>query len=548
MLNSIRARLGVVFVSFLLLITASVAATGVSVRTQTHDALVINLAGRQRMLTQKMTKAVLGIALGHETKYQAELAETADWFDEALFALLDGGPAHYGEESVTLPPATDGAIRSQLEAVATVWERFRQQVGTVQTTEPGSPMSVQAVQAIESLSSVILGEMDSAVRLFEAAAQRKLIRLHAIQGLFFASAVGLLIAGYLLTQRTIVKPVSALEAATEQIGAGDLETPVTAERGSSGEVRALASSLESMRYELLTSRGQLERSAADLRENNEELAQAYHELQEAHAAVVEKDRLERELELARKLQQSILPQEFRGYPGLGFAASSRPARQVGGDFYDVIPLSDGRVGLVMADVSDKGMAAALYMALTRSLIHAEARRSSSPREVLLSVHRLLLEMSQADMFVTIFYGVLDAVQGTLRYARAGHDQPLLFSPSSGACRLLAAEGMLLGMWEQVTLEEVETRLRPGDSLVLYSDGITEATSPAGECFGVERLCETVSATEGLSAEELCEHIFERVDRFQAGAVQRDDMALMVVKAGHESGWGLRPEVADTESH
>jgi serine phosphatase RsbU (regulator of sigma subunit) len=542
MLNSIRARLGVVFVSFLLLITASVAATGISVRTQTHDALVINLAGRQRMLTQKMTKAVLGIAMGYETEYQAELAETADLFDQALAALLDGGSARYGDESVTLPPATDGAIRSQLEEVAALWEGFRQQVGTVQTAEPGSPMSVQAVQAIESLSPVILREMDSAVRLFEAAAQRKLIRLHAIQGLFFASAVGLLIAGYLLTQRTIVKPVSALQAATGQIAAGDLETPVTAERGASGEVRALASSLENMRDEILASRRQLERSAADLSQNNQELAQAYHELQEAHAAVVEKDRLEHELELARVLQQSILPHEFEGYPGFGLAASSRPAQQVGGDFYDVIPLSDGRVGLVMADVSDKGMAAALYMALTRSLIHAEARRSSSPREVLLSVHRLLLEMSQADMFVTVFYGVLDPAQGTLRYARAGHDQPLLFSPGDGGCRFLAAEGMLLGMWEQVRLEEADVHLRPGDALLLYSDGITDASAPTGEFFGVERLCETASTADGLSAEELCERIFERVDRFQAGAVQHDDMALMVVKADHESGQGWWPEV------
>ena len=269
---------------------------------------------------------------------------------------------------------------------------------------------------------------------------------------------------------------------------------------------------------------------ADLQRKNQELAQAYRELQEAQAALVEKERLERELELARELQQSILPQEFPALPGFNCAARSRPARRVGGDFYDVIRLSKGRLGLVMADVSDKGLAAALYMALTRSLIHAEARHSSSPRQVLLNVHRLLLEISQADMFVTAFYGVLDPAESTLRYARAGHDRPLLFSPSSGECRFLTADGILLGCVEKVRLEEVSVRLHTGDLLVLYTDGITDANSPGGEFFGVERLRETVFAADGLSAQDLCDLIFEHVDRFQAGAVQHDDTALLVVEA------------------
>lgn len=271
---------------------------------------------------------------------------------------------------------------------------------------------------------------------------------------------------------------------------------------------------------------------ADLRRKNLKLAQAYRELQKAQAALLEKERLERELELARELQKSILPlpQDFPDLPGFSCWARSEPARQVGGDFYDVIPLSKGRVGLVIADVSDKGMAAALYMALARSLIHAEAKRSSSPRRVLLSVHRLLLEMSQADTFVTAFYGVLDPAEGTLLYARAGHDRPLLFNPSTGECRFLAADGMLLGCFEKVNLEEISVDLRPGDVLVLYSDGITDANSPAGEFLGTERLRETVCAAGGLSAQGMCDHIFEHVDRFQGGAMQYDDMALLIVKA------------------
>jgi serine phosphatase RsbU (regulator of sigma subunit) len=270
---------------------------------------------------------------------------------------------------------------------------------------------------------------------------------------------------------------------------------------------------------------------ADLQRKNRELARAYRDLQEAQAAIVEKERLERELELARDLQQSILPNEFPQPPGISFAARSRPARRVGGDFYDVIPLSEGRYGLVMADVSDKGMAAALFMALTRSLIRAEAKRRRSPRKVLLNVHKLLLEMSRAEMFVTVFYGVLDPMRGRLRYARAGHDHPLLFRSGGEVCRSLTAAGMALGFVEDVTLEEADAELYSGDRLILYTDGITHAESLTGEFFGIERLRQTVCNAGPVTAQELCDLIFERVGRFQVGAAQFDDMALLLLSVG-----------------
>ncbi len=266
----------------------------------------------------------------------------------------------------------------------------------------------------------------------------------------------------------------------------------------------------------------------DLQRKNRELGLAYRQLQEAQAELVEMERLEHELELARQLQQSILPHEFPQMAGVNCAASSRPARQVGGDFYDVMPAGDGRLGLVMADVSDKGMPAALYMALVRSLIRAEANHSDSPREVLLSVHRLLMRISQANMFVTVFYGVLDLARGRLRYARAGHDRPLLYRPAQNDCRFLTGEGMLLGIVEPVVLEEVEVEVCPGDVLVLYTDGITDANSPAEELFGLARLQEAVCTAGSRRADDLLDHIFEQVSEFQAGAVQYDDMALLVV--------------------
>jgi serine phosphatase RsbU (regulator of sigma subunit) len=274
---------------------------------------------------------------------------------------------------------------------------------------------------------------------------------------------------------------------------------------------------------------------ADLQRKNRELARAYRELQEAQAALVEKERLEHELDLARSLQRSILPNRFPEHPRISFAARSRPARRVGGDFYDVIALRNGCFGLVMADVSDKGLPAALFMALARSLIRAEAQRGArrggagpGPREVLLNVHRLLLEMSRAEIYVTVFYGVLDPATRSLTYARAGHDRPLLLDPAVGQCRPLAADGMALGFVEDVFLEEARVDLRPGEMLVLYTDGIIDAESPEGEFFGVERLCQTICGAGTLGAQALCDLLFGQVGGFQAGAGQFDDMALLVI--------------------
>ncbi len=264
MLTSIRAKLGTVFIGFLLLVAGSVAATFVALSIHAADALVINLAGRQRMLTQEMSKAVLGIAREPTSDYQTELSETTYLFDRTLTALLDGGPAPYGDETVTLPPTTDTAIRAQLEVVAELWGRFRRGVETVQTAEPESATFTWAVREIESLSPVILQEMDQAVRLYETAAELKHTRVRTIQVFLFASAVGLLFAGYLLTRRTIVDPISALETATRRIAGGDLESPVEVVPTASGEVRALAQSFEGMRHELVISRLGLEHWAAEL--------------------------------------------------------------------------------------------------------------------------------------------------------------------------------------------------------------------------------------------------------------------------------------------
>jgi serine phosphatase RsbU (regulator of sigma subunit) len=252
------------------------------------------------------------------------------------------------------------------------------------------------------------------------------------------------------------------------------------------------------------------------------------QLEAAQAELIQKERLEKELELAREVQQSVLPRVFPRVRGYAFAGYNVPARQVGGDFYDVFQLDSGRFGLVMADVSDKGMAAALYMALTRSVLLAEAHRESSPRQVLVNVHHLLLELGDPNMFVTVFYGVIDTENRELTYARAGHDWPILIR--DGDLALLEGPGTFLGFSDIKDLRLVEQTvyLRPGDRLLLYTDGLTDALSPDEFPFGRERLASLARDATDLSAVQLCSRISAQLADHQGDREQFDDMTLLVV--------------------
>jgi len=258
------------------------------------------------------------------------------------------------------------------------------------------------------------------------------------------------------------------------------------------------------------------------------------QLEAAQAELVRKERLERELELARQVQQSVLPRIFPLLPGYAFAAHNEPARRVGGDFYDVILLDADRFGIVIGDVSDKGMPAALYMALTRSLLLAESRRDPSPRAVLANVHRLLLELGQPSMFVTVFYGVVDGSARQLIYSRAGHERPVLLR--DGRAQFLGGEGAFLGFVDDMDLALTEERiaLAPGDRLVLYTDGLTDAQSSDGRAFGLERLVELLQAHAELPPGELCTAVFASLAAYQGSAEQYDDMTMVVVQV-NETG-------------
>ncbi|HSM56497.1 MAG TPA: SpoIIE family protein phosphatase [Candidatus Sulfomarinibacteraceae bacterium] len=251
-------------------------------------------------------------------------------------------------------------------------------------------------------------------------------------------------------------------------------------------------------------------------------------LQAAQAELAQKERMERELELARQVQQSALPRAVPRVPGYRFAMRNEPARQVGGDFYDLVALDEDTFALTIADVSDKGMGAALYMALSRSLLLCEARLSRKPYDVLRSVNQLLLELGEPNMFVTIFYALVDRATGRMTYIRAGHDRPLLFRGDD--VQELDGRGMALGLLpaHEFEMAEEEVRLQPGDRLVLYTDGLTDAVAPDGAMYDRYQFVDFLRANAHLPPDPLCDAAFTALDAYRGGAPREDDMTMLVI--------------------
>jgi sigma-B regulation protein RsbU (phosphoserine phosphatase) len=261
----------------------------------------------------------------------------------------------------------------------------------------------------------------------------------------------------------------------------------------------------------------------------EQLQEKILQLEAAQEELVKKERMEQELELARQVQQSVLPKSFPEFQGYQFAARNIPARQVSGDLYDVIQLDDDHLGVMIADVSDKGMPAALYMALTRSLFRAEAGREHSPKKTLMSINQLLLELGEPNMFVSMFYGVIHSVTGKLVYSCAGHNRPFLIK--GGHLQELGSEGTILGFFQsgELHLSEEEIDLASGDRLVLYTDGLTDILSPLGKPLELGMLKQILSSNSHLSAKNICTSVFQELIAFQGDTVQYDDMTMLVVE-------------------
>jgi serine phosphatase RsbU (regulator of sigma subunit)/anti-sigma regulatory factor (Ser/Thr protein kinase) len=248
-------------------------------------------------------------------------------------------------------------------------------------------------------------------------------------------------------------------------------------------------------------------------------------VREQESEALARQRIEQELHVARLIQQQFLPKDLPDLPGWHVAAHYQPAREVGGDFYDFLELPGGRLGVVIGDVTDKGVPAALVMATTHSVLRAEAARLVSPGDVLRRANALLIQEMPPHMFVTCLFAVLDPATGRLRYANAGQDLPYLRT-AEGVVELRAT-GMPLGLLPDMEYEEKEVVLEPGQEVLLHSDGVVEAHSPDREMFGFPRLKQLVA--EPVTGGELIDLVLTDLSRFTGpGWEQEDDITLVAL--------------------
>jgi len=263
MLTSLRTRIGLLFLVFFALVSIFITATSWIVETQQHDALVINLAGRQRMLIQQMTKETLQLEAQHDTEHILALQETISIFEQTLWALTNGGTAPYlAHQSVDISPPQNASILTKLHTVQQTWEIFRSNLNQAILAEANQAKFKDALQAILELSPQLLQQADEVVRLYEIDSARKSTRLWWLQIIFFSSTLLLLLSGFILVQKSIIRPLSDLSLVTQQIGQGDLNSPVKVNGAS--EIVSLGQSFDTMRLELANSQSKLTMWAEDL--------------------------------------------------------------------------------------------------------------------------------------------------------------------------------------------------------------------------------------------------------------------------------------------
>jgi serine phosphatase RsbU (regulator of sigma subunit) len=282
---------------------------------------------------------------------------------------------------------------------------------------------------------------------------------------------------------------------------------------------------------------QIQEKSRKVEEQSKELAEWNAALETRVAAQVAQlerlSRLEFELSLAGEIQKSMLPRSIPQLEGYEFSARMIPAKSVGGDFFDFIPLGEDLLGIAVGDVSDKGIPAALFMAMVHSLLHAEAHPGRSPKRVLRSVNRHLMDMNAKEMFVTILFGILNRATHQFHYARAGHGVPIFFDGQGSIKRMQRVNGQALGVIDEIELDEQTVELTKGCMLLLYSDGIPEATNRQNVDFGYEGVVRTVGqacGSSGSSAQMVCDKLIRAVAEHQAGSLQYDDITVVVVRA------------------
>jgi serine phosphatase RsbU (regulator of sigma subunit) len=346
-------------------------------------------------------------------------------------------------------------------------------------------------------------------------------------------------------RRTVTSPLASLEGKMESfVGqAAGLSEGADHAKGaksvkSAGRVGTLPSGDEVVHITRAFERMKsvIETQQNELRESNQLLEQRVVErTEELRQTMAEKERIGSELRIASEIQKSILPRTFPAFPDrddFELYAESIPAREMGGDFYDFFLIDQKRLGLVIADVSGKGVPAAIFMAVSRTMLKSIAVQGISPGECLQQVNNLLCPDNDSAMFVTLFYAILNTKTGELEYSNAGHNVPYVLSDAGGIALLENAGGMALGVTEEVAYRAATTRLRPGDALYLYTDGVTEAMDGQGNLYGSERLEQLLRRIQGCSPREIVGETVGAVKTYAAGELQADDITLLALRYLH----------------
>lgn len=328
------------------------------------------------------------------------------------------------------------------------------------------------------------------------------------------------------SRRTVTQPLAKL--------AGDMERFVGERPYRPGQIPALTGD------EVVHIAGAFEQMKAVIGSQQKELKDAnllleqrvIERTEELRRTMEEKERIGSELRIASDIQKSILPRTFPAFPDRSdfeLYAETIPAREMGGDFYDFFLLDQDRVGLVIADVSGKGVPAAIFMAVTRTMLKATAMQGGSPGDCLRHVNDLLVPDNDAAMFVTVFYGILDTRDGSLAYSNAGHNIPYVLSAKGGIALLENPDGMALGVLEDNVYRVKRAQLEPGDGLFLYTDGVTEAMDGAGRLFSTERLEALLRRIQQGSSTEIVQDTVAEVRHYAAGEPQADDITLLALR-------------------
>ena len=331
----------------------------------------------------------------------------------------------------------------------------------------------------------------------------RLVQAFGVLAVVFLAMYGVALVFGALLARSITRSVHALSRGTQRLRQGDFQHRIP-----------------------IKSRDQL----GELADSFNLMAAGIQDLLRQQG---EKERLEEELRIARQIQMSLLPQRAVEMSGLRVAALCLPATEVGGDYYDLLPLGPDRLAVVVADVSGKGTSAALYMAELKGLVLSLSRVHDSPARLLCEANRILAQSLDSRTFITMTYAILDLARRRLRFARAGHNPLIRLAAGEGRSQVLAPPGLGLGIdrgeaFDRI-LEEAEVPLDPGDLLVFFTDGLSEAMNPQSELFGERRLRDVIEQASELGSEELKERILDEIRRFVAGAAQHDDMTLVVLR-------------------